>query len=171
MSASSFRPAFARALAWSRAGDERSIEPVVWSEPGARSASDWRAAARPLGTLDVTGPAQGISPAPGVLLPHPLARTLPPSLSSVRVDATDGMLSLDGLLVRPAESRLVLVGSGRTELVHSADDRPRPVQVGEAGSTVSVRVYDAQGALVRERTVREGGTIVLPAGGFAIAQS
>lgn len=149
----------------------RSIEPVVWSEPGVRSASEWRADTRPLGSLELTGPAQGISPAPGVLLPHPLARALPPNRASVRVDATDGVLMLDALLVRPAESRLVLVGSGRTELVHSSDDRPRPVQVGEGGSAVAVRVYDAQGALVRERTVRGGGTIVLPAGGFAIAQS
>lgn len=150
---------------------ERFVEPVVWSDPGLRTLSEWRADARPLGTLDVTGPQQGVSPAAGVLLPHPLERPLPPNRTSLRVDATEGTLLLDALLLRPAESRLVLVGSGRTELVHSADDRPRPVHVGEQGGAVTVRVYDAQGALVRERAVRDGGTVVLPAGGFAIARS
>jgi hypothetical protein len=78
---------------------------------------------------------------------------------------------LDALIVRPAVSRLVLSGEGSTELVHSTIDRPQPVRIGEPGTPLSVRVYDASGALVRERGMHGGRTIVLPAGGFAIAQS
>lgn len=150
---------------------DRSIEPVVWSEPGAASSSQWRTGHRPLGTLDITGPEQGISPSPGVLLPHSLERDVPADVATVRVDVQGGTLMLDALIVRPAVSRLVLSGEGSTELVHSTIDRPQPVRIGEPGTPVSVRVYDASGTLVRERGMHGGRTIVLPAGGFAIAQS
>ncbi|NLP84102.1 hypothetical protein HF576_09585 [Microbacterium sp. CFH 90308] len=150
---------------------DRSIEPVVWSEPGAESSSTWRTGHRPLGDLDIVGPDQGISPSPGVLLPHSVERDVPAGATTVRVDAVGGSLMLDALIVRPAVSRLVLSGEGSTELVHSTIDRPQPVRIGESPTPLSVRVYDASGALVRERGMQGGGTIVLPAGGFAIAQS
>ncbi|MCP2635282.1 hypothetical protein K0817_001710 [Microbacterium sp. HD4P20] len=153
------------------ASGDRSIEPVAWSEPGAETSSRWLAGHRPLGTLDITGPQQGISPTPGVLLPHPLERDVPARAATVRVDVERGTLMLDALIVRPAVSRLVLSGAGSTELVHSTIDRPQPVRVGESGASLSVRVYDASGSLIRERGMRGGAMIVLPAGGFAIAQS
>jgi hypothetical protein len=94
-----------------------------------------------------------------------------PGATTVRVDVESGTLMLDALIVRPAVSRLVLSGEGSTELVHSTIDRPQPVRIGESGASVSVRVYDASGSLVRERGMRGGATIVLPPGGFAMAQS
>jgi hypothetical protein len=149
----------------------RTLEPVAWTEPGEQSSSSWRVGSRPVGDLAIEGPAQGISPTPGVLLPYRLTQAVPADRTTVRVDVVEDSLMLDALITRPVESRLVLTGDGRTELVHSALDRSQPVRIGDAGTTVQVRVYDARGALVRERTVRDGGTVVLPAGGFAIAQS
>ncbi|WP_106816741.1 hypothetical protein [Microbacterium timonense] len=153
------------------ASADRAIEPVVWAEPGWAGASQWHGDRRPLGSLEIQGPPQGISPVPGVLLPHALERTVRAGESRVRVDVERGPLVLDALIVRPAQSRLVLTGAGRTELVHSGIDRSQPVRIGAQGTPVSVRVYDDRGTLVRERTLRDGGTIVLPAGGFVIARS
>ena len=113
-------------------------------------------------------PQQGISPAPGVLLPHELEKWAAPGVQQVEATVREGSLELDALLVRPDVSRLVLDGGMRIELVHSAADRRMPVRVGgDAATTVSV--YDADGSLVREVPRRGSGTIVLPAGGFVIA--
>ena len=142
----------------------RWIEPVMWLDPSERTESRWR----PGGTLTVTGPAQGVSPAPGVLRPVGTLRApVGGGRDIVAVTATRGELDLDGLLVRPFISRLVLEGEGRTELVNSAAVVPQSVRVGEGYA----RVYDAQGELVRERELRRGGgSILLPPGGFALVQ-
>ncbi|WP_371358154.1 hypothetical protein, partial [Salmonella sp. M275] len=50
------------------ADTKRWVEPVVFSQPGEQSLSRWRGN----GVLKVTGPAQGISPTSGALLPHAL---------------------------------------------------------------------------------------------------
>jgi len=153
------------------AATDRWVEPVVWSAPGSPSTSRWAAGNRPMGTLSEDAPAQGISPVPGVLLPQLLPRVLPANRSEVRVDVEAGSLELDALLVRPFVSTLVLTGDGRTELAHSAGDRPQPTRMGEPGVTSVVRVYGADGAVLFEREIRGERTIVLPPGAFAIAQS
>ncbi|MEW1835250.1 hypothetical protein [Microbacterium sp. NPDC079995] len=143
----------------------RWIEPVVWSEVRERTASTWRADRTPLGSLQLTGPAQGISPTPGAMHPHTLTRALAAGQDRVRVDVKRGDLQLDGLLVRPVVSRLELGGDGAGMLlVHSAARTPQRVAVGSG----DVSVYDARGHEVR---VRPGsGTVTLPAGGFAIVE-
>lgn len=146
-------------------GAVRSVEPVVWSAPGSPSTSQWSADRAPLGRLSEDAPAQGISPVPGVLLPHQLSRDVSRNRATVSVTVRDGSLELDALLVRPQVSRLVLGGDERTELVHSSADVPVPTRVGGA----VVRVYDADGDLVRKGRTHGAGTIVLPPGGFAIA--
>lgn len=147
-----------------RADSRRWIEPVVWSEPGASSTSVWRGA----GLLRVTGPAQGISPAPGALLPQSLTAPLSANRDEVTVTAQRGDLTLDGLIVRPWISRLVLGGAdARSELVHSSAIAPQRTTVSGSGT---VRVYDAGGELLRTTSYDGEVSIVLPAGGFAIAQ-
>jgi hypothetical protein len=134
-------------------GDSRvRVEPVVWTEPGETALSTWRG----IGTLRTTGPAQGISPTPGVLLPWELRA--PARRDELRVDVTRGSLTLDALLVRPPVSRLTLTGTGgTTQLLHSNADTPQPLRV-RPGARVAV--YDATGAPVRAHA--------LPPGGFAI---
>ncbi|MFI8633322.1 hypothetical protein ACIGEP_12075 [Microbacterium sp. NPDC077663] len=146
-------------------GAARWIEPVIWSEVRERTASTWRANRTPLGSLQLTGPAQGISPTPGAMHPHTLTRALAATQDRVRVEVTRGDLQLDGLLVRPIVSRLDLGGDGAGMLlVHSAARTPQRVTVGSG----EVSVYDARG---REVRVRQGsGTVTLPAGGFAIVE-
>lgn len=147
------------------AAGDRWVEPVVWSEVRERTGSSWRAGRVPLGSLQLTGPAQGISPTAGAMHPHTLTRAVPAGQGRLRVDVTRGDLQLDGLLVRPIVSRLELGGDGESMLlVHSAARTPQRVAVGSG----DVSVYDARGREVRVRP--GGGTVTLPAGGFAIVE-
>ena len=142
----------------------RWVEPVVFSQPGETSLSRWRGN----GALKVTGPAQGISPTAGALLPHGLRAPVPERRSTVDVTALRGDLVLDGLIVRPWVSRLVLAGGdSRSELVHSSAPAAQRTTVSGGGT---VRVYDARGALLRTTAFDDETTVVLPAGGFAITE-
>jgi hypothetical protein len=144
----------------------RWVEPVVFSEPGEASSSIWRSG----GMLRVEGPAQGISPAPGQLAPHVLTAPVSANRSTVEVRAQRGELALDGLILRPWISRLVLTGNGgRSELVHSSAAGSQRTEVGADGQTALVRVYDASGVLVRSVSSDGVTRVVVPAGGFAIA--
>ncbi len=148
----------------------RWVEPVVWSSPGADgSSSTWTSDRRPLGILEESAPAQGISPTDGVLLPHSLQSPVLADRQQVRVDVSSGSLQLDALLVRPMVSRLVLTGEGGvTELVHSSSLTPQPVHVGRDGEHATVVVYDATGAEVNSYTLRGARNVPVPSGGFAI---
>lgn len=151
-----------------KSDERRWIEPVVWSEPGEKSTSVWKSG----GQLRVEGAPQGISPTPGALLPYALSAPLSPHKSTVGVRALRGELMLDGFLVRPWVSRLVLAGGGaRTELVHSAARGSERTVVGTAGARSTVQVYDARGELVRAASISGESRVVLPAGGFAIVTS
>ena len=145
--------------------ERRWIEPVLWSEPGEKSTSVWKGG----GALRVEGAPQGISPTPGALLPHALPAPLSPHKSTVSVRALRGELMLDGFLVRPWVSRLVLAGAdARTELVHSAARGSERTVVGLAGARSAVQVYDGHGELVRAASITGTSRVVLPAGGFAL---
>ncbi|MDQ1171572.1 hypothetical protein QE392_003376 [Microbacterium proteolyticum] len=142
----------------------RWIEPVVLTTPGERTQSVWRGG----GLLSVTGPQQGVSPTPGALLPYGL--TAPVSGTDVRVTALRGELTLDGLIVRPWISRLVLGGDAYGELVHSSAIAPQRTSVGADGVRASVTVYEADGSLVRATSTDGEVSVVIPAGGFAVAE-
>ncbi|HEX5727908.1 hypothetical protein [Microbacterium sp.] len=148
----------------------RWVEPVVWSSPSQDGSRSWWSSERvPLGVLSESAPAQGISPTPGVLLPHSLQLPVFANRQQVRVDVLSGSLQLDALLVRPVASRLVLTGDGGvTELVHSSSAAPQPIRIGRDGESAAVVVYDASGAEVRTYELRGARSVPVPSGGFAI---
>lgn len=147
----------------------RHIEPVVFDQPGGSAFSVWRAGFLPLGVLRHSVGAQGITGAPGQLRPQPLLLPLLTGRKSVTVTAVGQAVSLDALIVRPLLSRLSLAGTGgSTQLVHSTSVLPLPTTLGSAGSVAVVRVYDGRGILVSQRAIAGVGTILLPAGGFAV---
>ena len=77
-------------------------------------------------------------------------------------------LVLDGLIVRPWVSRLVLAGGdSRSELVHSSAPSAQRTTVSGGGT---VRVYDARGTLRRTAAFDGVISVLLPAGGFAITE-
>ena len=99
------------------------------------------------------GPAQGISPTPGVLLPRSLQLPVLGDRNRLTVAVHSGELTLDALLVRPVISRLELSGDGGvTQLVHSSAKLSQSARVGVAGSATTAYVYDATGALVRTQS-------------------
>jgi hypothetical protein len=147
----------------------RWVEPVVWSSPDRSSSSEWSSVRMPLGALQDDAPPQGISPAPGVLLPRSLPKAVLPDRARLTVEVTKGELQLDALLVRPWVSRLVLTGpGGSTELIHSSGPATTPARVGAAGGDATVVVYDGSGGVVHEYRLRGSRTVPIPSGGFAI---
>ncbi len=147
----------------------RWVEPVVWSDPGQNSVSTWQSGNLPAGVLVEKGPAQGISPAPGVLLPWSLQLPVLGDRSMLTVTVRSGELTLDALLVRPVLSRLELSGDGGvSQLVHSNAKLSQPAQVGVAGAATTAYIYDADGSLVRTKSGTGQYSVTLPPSGFVL---
>ncbi len=161
-------------LAWALpAGDgPRLLAPVADLTDGGPGALDFAAAGRPLGTLAYgAGGPQGVSPAPGALLPVTLPGELPAGAVRLTATGTGGPGALDALLVQPEVSRLVTgSAAGGTALLASAARTARTVAVTVPGTgPATVTVYDAAGRRSAVRTAT-GGSVsaqVLP-GGYTV---
>ncbi|HWM36533.1 MAG TPA: hypothetical protein VNS49_05365 [Streptomyces sp.] len=135
----------------------------------------WRTGSREAGRIDHgTGGKQGISAAPGALTPVALpAVAAPGGRLHARAEGVEkGTLRVDALLVRPAVSRLVLTGPGRSlALLNNGDRQPHTVDVTLPGKgPVTVDLYDGRARPVGRRT--GGGSraeVTVPAYGFAVA--
>lgn len=168
-------PAGASATWTLPAGELRRVEAVLDRNSGAAVDVAWSSGSRPLGrTAAGNVGAQGITGAPGALLPVPVPRVLPAGASAltVRASGTGAPARLDALLVQPLVSRVVLAGrNGGTALLRSTASAVMQARVAVPGSgRATVRSYDAAGRL---RAVRHasGATLrvaVLP-GGFTVA--
>ncbi|WP_156027908.1 hypothetical protein [Candidatus Solirubrobacter pratensis] len=134
------------------------IQPVALrTADGSGGATRWG----PLGTLQhANAGAQGASAIPGVLE----AQTLPkPGASPVATQAARGTTALDAVLFQPLIESLSLAGDGRGQtLLRSFALGRRTVAV--HGTATS---YDTEGRVyARSR----GGAVVIPPGGFALAE-
>ncbi|MGI8459214.1 MAG: hypothetical protein ACR2LI_14035 [Propionibacteriaceae bacterium] len=147
----------------------RLVEAVVDQREDGDDRSRWTADGRLLGRLRHRVGDQGVTAAPGALVPQRLARTLASGASAVQVTATRGTVDLDAILVRPLLSRAVFHGvGGRTELVSSAGTRATRTRVGTADECAEIAIYDNRGRLV-DRQRRTGvRTVRVPAGGFVV---
>jgi len=150
-------------LAVPRAEQERLVLPVVDLVPGSSAVTTW-SAGRPaegsgpeggglgrVGSGDI-GP-QGVSPAPGALLPVTLRRELSRSATSLRVTTTAGRgdeARVDAVMLEPRVSRFVLSGDGRaTALLRSAGTEVQHTQVRVPGDgRATVEVYDGAARLL-----------------------
>ena len=103
------------------------------------------------------GGAQGVSEAPGALLPIVVPRDLPTGATSLTATTTSGSGQLDALLLTPLVSTLV---AGETTLLASVSDRTERRAV-----TGTATAYDDRGRPAGTFT----GTVRIPPGGFAIA--
>lgn len=102
------------------------------------------------------GGAQGVSPAPGALLPIVLPRPLAGAAVVVRTSGGTGQL--DAVLLTPLVSTLV---AGDSTLLVSVSDRAERRAV-----TGRATAYDARGRYAGHSV---GGVVRIPAGGFALA--
>ncbi len=97
----------------------RIAEAIVWTPEFGRTVTRWSTGGRDLGTVTHRVGAQGISEAPGALLPKNLGRLVPAGATRLEVTALTGDVWLDALLVRPITSRAVFDGpAGPTSVLH-----------------------------------------------------
>ncbi|WP_201276584.1 hypothetical protein [Marisediminicola senii] len=147
----------------------RHVEPVTLQPYPGTVSSQWRGDRRPLGLLRHGVGEQGITAAPGAILPQTLATALQGSRSSVQVTAARGTVDLDAVMLRPFVSRLSLAGnSAATQLVHSTSPQAQRTRVGERGTRAVLRSYDSSGVLVEERDIRGETSVQLLGGGFVV---
>jgi hypothetical protein len=154
---------------------DRLVMPVVDLVPNSTAVTTWSANGTLLGRVASGGiGAQGVSPAPGALLPVTLPRTLSRKATVLRVttSSTSGdEARLDAVMLEPLVSRLALSGDGHsTTLLRSADSRTTRAVVRLPGhGRAVVEAYDASARLLSRSTspARTLHVAVAP-GGFTV---
>ncbi|MGO4785092.1 hypothetical protein [Cryobacterium sp. W22_MBD10_FK3] len=143
---------------------------TTWTtgKPGKPGAGRWLT----LGTTANGGAGeQGVTEAPGQLLPLPLTGTLPGRATEV-VGTTDAAAQLDALLIQPLISTVTVTGpAGDSTLFVSADvaDSQRRIDV-PRGQQLVQQAFDATGQPVADAHRGKGearsGKVFIAAGGF-----
>jgi hypothetical protein len=163
-------------LSWTipAADQPRLVQAIVNRVPGPGAVSDFAAGTVRLGAVQYGGGgAQGVSPAPGALLPVTLPAALPAAAVQLTASTLGGTGQLDAVLLTPLIAVMITAGDGHSiALLNSEADtqRARTIQLPGTGRTVATS-YDDHGRPWRV-TVSTDSTITVPvpAGGFAIVQ-
>jgi len=154
----------------------RNVYPIVNQGEAASGTTIWTSGVTLLGSTANGGAgAQGITDAPGRLFPLSLQRTLPVGATTV-VGKTDGVASVDALLIQPLISSVSVTGPrGDSTLYVSAATKStvRTVDV-PRGFVLQQQAYDSVGKAVaptRESAAagRAGG-VTVGAGGFTVVR-
>jgi hypothetical protein len=150
----------------------RNVYAVVNQGESPAGSTAWTAGHTPLGsTLNGGAAAQGITDAPGRLVPLTLQRTLPAGATAV-VASSNGAASLDALLVQPLISSVAVTGSGgaSTMYVSSAQQTSTRAVVVPKGFVLQQRAFDATGKPVAPSrdsvAAQRSERVTVPAGGF-----
>ena len=158
-------------------GPSRLLLPVVDLQPGSTAVTTFRAGARVLGVVrsgDIG--AQGVSAAPGALLPVTLQVSLPAGATSVTAttEASGGDTArLDAVMIEPLVSRYVLGGGEHgTAVLRSASGSTERTIVALPGvGQARFYAYDGTGRLVSEGSSRSSAVpVIVRAGGFTIVR-
>ncbi len=160
-------------VTWSLPAAEqpRLVQAVVDVLPGPGAVSTFSVPAGRIGTVGYGGGgAQGVSPAPGALLPGALRRAVGPSAQDLTAITTRGTGRLDALLVTPVVSALVADGDGHSvALLANGSDRTATRTLTLPRARTVVQAYDRHGRLSAVSTTAGGMVrVAVPAGGFAI---
>ena len=156
-------------------GSTRLVLPVVDLQPGSTAVTTFRSGTQVLGVVrsgDIG--AQGVSAAPGALLPVTLQVTLPAGATSITATTTASggdTARLDALMLEPLVSRYVLGGGHHgTAVLRSASLTTENVEVSLPGTgPARYYAYDGTGALVGQGTSGAPTVpVAVPAGGFTI---
>jgi hypothetical protein len=156
----------------------RRVHPIVNQVETPSGATTWTGGngrsgtTQPLGSTENGGAgAQGITEAPGQLLPLPLPETLAGKATRV-VGTTDGAAQIDALLLQPLISTVAVTGpAGDSTLYASADtaDETRRIDV-PRGQQLVQQAFDATGQPVDVPGAGKGaarsGKVFIAAGGF-----
>jgi hypothetical protein len=147
--------------------------PIIDTVPDRQAGkTTWSANTHPLGTLNhgTAGP-QGVSAAPGALLPRTLRRYVPPTATLTATASGPTSLRVDAVLLLPLISRLQLTSASTTGILLTSVDthtRSHSVTVGSARrSTISA--YNNSGTLkTRFTTTAPTFTAPVHPGGFTV---
>jgi len=154
----------------------RRVHPIVNQGVDPSGTTTWTTGkpgkAQALGTTANGGAGeQGVTEAPGQLLPLPLTNTLPGKTTQV-VGSTDAAAQLDALLIQPLISTVTVTGpAGDSTLFVSADtaDSQRRIDV-PRGQQLVQQAFDAAGQPVADAHKGKGdarsGKVFIAAGGF-----
>lgn len=151
----------------------RNVYPIINQVESPAGSTAWSAGRTALGSTANGGAgAQGITDAPGVLLPFSLARELPAGATSV-MGRSDGKAEIDALLLQPQVSSVAVDGSAgpftifasaATRRVERRVDLPR-------GFKLWQQAFDSSGRSVappaNQNGLNNSGRVSVPAGGFA----
>ncbi len=141
------------------------VEPVSWQPEHGTARTRWTQGDTRLGVLEHGVGGQGITAAPGALLPQLLKGELAAD-GPVAVTTRRGAVDIDALLLRPELSTAVFTGDNRhVTLLFSAARAPEEYRTPSASRA---RIYDGSGRLVADRRVGEGAQVRVPAGGVVL---
>lgn len=158
-------------------GSSRLVLAVVDLQPGSTAVTTFRSGSQVLGVVrsgDVG--AQGVSSAPGALLPVTLQVTLPTGATSITATTSasgDDAARLDALMIEPLVSRYVLGGPGHASAVLRSASRvtEQATVVLPGAGKASVYAYDGSGRLVRQTSSsRSTVPVTVAAGGFTVVR-
>jgi hypothetical protein len=161
-------------LSWTvpTADQPRLVQAILNRVPGPGGVSEFATGDTGLGAVRYGGGgAQGVSPAPGALLPVTLPTALPAVASDLSALTESGSGQLDAVQLTPLVSALVIEGGGHSvALLNSASETPRSRTLGLPGTGQTVATsYDSQGRLFRVAIGTDSITVLVPPGGFAVA--
>jgi hypothetical protein len=161
-------------LSWTIPADDqpRLVQAIVNRVPGPAAVSDFASGTEDLGAARYGGGGpQGISPAPGALLPVTLPGILPAAATQLTASTQGGTGQLDALLLTPLIAVLVTSGHGHSvALLNSEAGTPgaRTITLPGTGRAVAWS-YDRQGRPWRVTvSTTPAITVPVPPGGFAI---
>jgi len=158
-------------------GSSRLVLPVVDLQPGSTAVTTFRSGTQVLGVVrsgDIG--AQGVSSAPGALLPVTLQVTLPAGAIQITATTTasgDDTARLDAVMIEPLVSRYVLGGGDHgTAVLRSASRATENTTVALPGvGTALVCAYDGVGRLVSQGSSNASSVpVTVLAGGFTIVR-
>jgi hypothetical protein len=154
------------------AGQPRLIQAVLNRIPGPAGVGVFTTPGRQLGAVRYGGGGeQGVSAAPGALLPITVPGHLPGRATALSTITHGGPGQLDALLVTPLVSTLTMRGDGHgSALLNSVARTPRSATVMVPGTGVTVATsHDRWGRPAGVASGVDSVTVRVPPGGFAIA--
>jgi hypothetical protein len=150
----------------------RLVQAVINRVPGPGGVSVFTTPSGRMGRIQYGGAgAQGVSAAPGALLPITVPQPVPARADELTATTEPGTGQLDALLVTPFVSTLITHGDGHgMALLNSVADTQRRLTVNVPGTGPTVATsYDTRGQVSSVVAGTGSITVLIPAGGFAIA--
>jgi hypothetical protein len=161
-------------LAWTvpAANQPRLLQAIINRVPGPAATSVFTATGKRLGEVYYGGGGpQGISPTPGALLPITVPQPFPAAATHLIATTNHGTGQIDAIQLTPLISTLTTSGADHgIALLNSVATTIRALTIDMPGTGPTIATsYDRHGRLTHISFGANSVTVIIPAGGFAIA--